>query len=156
MCINKQENLYALQVFLCALISRPMCTRAQLRGNIAMQQCLQWLLFKCHLICKTTHILSTRLHFINRKKHGRADQQGKTDIFMFYRTHFNLLPAANYEYYKFCYVNLAADNNTKHSNCYIRTKESIYQNPHIITIKYYSQILSTLHNDWANSYYSAM
>jgi len=29
-----KENLCELQVFLCALISRPVCARAQLRGNI--------------------------------------------------------------------------------------------------------------------------
>jgi len=29
-----KEHLCALQGFLCALISRPLCTHAQLRGNI--------------------------------------------------------------------------------------------------------------------------
>src|SRR6218665_1555902 len=29
-----KENLCVLQVFVCALISRPVCTRTQLRGNI--------------------------------------------------------------------------------------------------------------------------
>jgi len=35
-----KENLCALQVFLCALILRPVCarTRAQLRGNIGVDQ----------------------------------------------------------------------------------------------------------------------
>jgi len=40
-CVQKhflKENLYVLQVFLCAVISQPVCTHTctQLRGNIAL------------------------------------------------------------------------------------------------------------------------
>ena len=40
-----KEHLCALQVFLCALVSRPVCTRTQLRANIAMSSVVRYLIY---------------------------------------------------------------------------------------------------------------